>query len=211
MLCQAGCQPSAEQLLCTEMPSNLTSQMPYCPEQRWECFPLFYALPQHSAPPSMGRQWGPAGSSSLPTIRTQCSPAERHLRQINPPYVDLALSSLILYVLQRSPWSSRRVTPGTSIRALPAAPLPRQEAHSNGPGSCLHPGKLGVPPALHHEEQEPKTRPGASPAAGCTAPAKLSHPFFLLASNFPIPQEPSAKSPKLLSPSPRPRSARKDQ
>lgn len=51
LLCQAGCQPSAKRLLCTEMPSNLTSQTPHCPEQRWEYFLLVYALPQHSAPP----------------------------------------------------------------------------------------------------------------------------------------------------------------
>lgn len=203
-------KPAASPLLCTEMPSNLTSQTPYCPEQSWEYLPLVYAHPQHSAPPVHGLAVGSRRRCSLSGTRTQRSPAERHLRQINPPYAELALSSLILYVLHRSPWSSWRVTPGTSIRALPAAPLPRQEARSDGPGSWLHPGKFGVPPAPHHEEQESKTQPGASQAAGCTAPAELSHPFFLLASNFPIPHEPSAKSPKLLSPSPRPQSARKD-
>lgn len=173
-------------------------------------FPWFMLIPSTQLPPIHGPAVGSSWSCSLSGTRTQRSPAERHLQQINPPYVDLALSSLILYVLHRSPWSSWRVTPGTSIRALPAAPLPRQEARSDGPGSWLHPSKFGVPPAPHHEEQESKTQPGASQAAGCTAPAELSHPFFLLASNFPIPHEPSAKSPKMLSPSPRPQSARKD-
>lgn len=207
MLCQAGCQPSA--LHRDAFKSHISNTL--LPRAELGIFALgLCSSPALSSPPSMGRPWGAAGSCSLSGTRTQRSPAERHLRQINPPYVDLALSSLILYVLHRSPWSSWRVTPGTSIRALPAAPLPRQEARSDGPGSWLHPGKFGVPPALHHEEQEPKTQPGASQAAGCIAPAELSHPFFLLASNFPIPHEPSAKSPKLLSPSPRPQSARKD-
>lgn len=58
LLRQASCQPSAEGLLCTEMPSNLTSQTPYCSEQSWEYFPLVYAHPQHSAPP---RPWAGRG------------------------------------------------------------------------------------------------------------------------------------------------------
>lgn len=163
-------------------------------------FSWFTLFPSTQLPPIHGLAVGSRWRCSLSSTRTQRSPAERHLQQINPPYVDLALSSLILYVLHRSPWSSWRVTPGTSIRALLAAPLPRQEARSNRPGSWLHPGTFGVLPALHHEEQELKTQPGASQAAGCTAPAELSHPFFPACKQLSHPTRALCKKPQAAEP-----------